>query len=357
LPPPPPPTPLELILERINGVDTSLGAALPHALEAGEGKRHEFEQKVVDAAEGVLLDLEKAARSEVESAEAAVASTGADRAKLETDLEAAKALLAVAVAEKADKASLLTDAERSCEGMAAEKRAQEELVGKKKVEAKEIESKKEDLTAVWEPLKASSILPQQWRERNKKIASLLADFESCGVPESLCAAVGIAFKTKAEERGAFAIASIEAAEKAYQKRMHDMTEAVSAAEQAAVSAAEAAAAAEAAHAEALAREAAAQEASIVAQNAWLEETTSVGELTKTLGSFDGVALERAVALESSQKKLSELSDLLQKFRNHAAGGAQDPAVGAPVAADAPAADDVPADAVAQSAAPEESVAA
>merc|ERR1712203_559627 len=71
------------------------------------------------------------------------------------------------------------------------------------------------LTDLWQPLKASEIPGQKWRERDNKLKQLVVKFQAIGVEESLLAGIQLALKMRVDTRGEFAQSTVVAAEEAY----------------------------------------------------------------------------------------------------------------------------------------------
>jgi len=314
--------PLDDVLQLVQA-DPALSAALPHALQAPPSERHAFQQKVVDAAEAFIANLEEAAQRDFEAAEAAVVSTDADRSKLEADVAEARAVEVARASDKEQKAAEVV-AQQELATAAAQK------VELAKARLSELEASRDALRQthavfqagpadLWEPLKASSLPPAQWRERNKRVAALLRLLEACGVPPSLAAAAEAALKVKADARGSFAQLAITAAEEAYKAKLAAQKGELSEADSGIVAQEAAIQVAEAEHAEAMAKADSALEASFAAQNTWAEQTTVVVGLAGDLSSFGGVAEARAAAAEEAQRRLEHVRDVSQKMRVLAAG--------------------------------------
>jgi len=162
-------------------------------------------------------------------------------------------------------------------------------------------------------LKASELQGNKWREREKLLAKLSEKLQCIGVEQSLQKALLVALKINVTSRGEFAQSTVSYAEEAYLKHIAALKEKID-------NFGEEVSARTAAVAEAGTRVAAAQaavdmacEASIVAQNAWVDETTVESDHIAKTATFKPIAEKNAAKLSSAQAALAQHQEVFNSF--------------------------------------------
>jgi len=296
-----------------------LCAALPFALRQPEGpeKRHEFQERILDAVASQLSTAVAEHKNAIAAAEKESADLEADQAQSAIIHEGIASRLKekVEARDKAEQAhkeqqSILDDAVLSLE--AARKKV-EVAEGERQSMQKTREDFEAGITDLWSPLKASELKGHRWREREKLLAKLSEKLQCIGVEQSLQKALIVALKINVTSRGEFAQSTVSYAEEAYLKHIAALKETFD-------NFGEEVSARTAAVAEAGARVAAAQaavdmacEASIVAQNAWVDETTVESDHIAKTATFKPIAEKNAAKLSSAQAALAQHQEVFNSF--------------------------------------------
>jgi len=296
-----------------------LCAALPFALRQPEGaeKRHEFQERILDAVASQLSTAVAEHKDAILAVEKEAADLEADKAQSSAIHEGIASRLTekVEARDKAEQAhkeqqSILDDAVVSLE--AARKKV-EEAEGERQSMQNTREEFEAGITELWSPLKASELQGRQWREREKLLAKLSEKLQCVGVEQSLQKALLVALKINVTQRGEFAQSTVSYAEEAYLKHVADLKERFD-------NFGEEVSTRTAAVAEAGDRVAAAQaavdmacEASIVAQNAWVDETTVESDHRAKTKTFAPTAEKIVAKLSSAQAALAQHQEVFDSF--------------------------------------------
>jgi len=296
-----------------------LCAALPFALRQPESaeQRHEFQERILDAVASQLSKALAEHKDAILVAEKEAADLEAEKANSIVISEGIASRLAekVEARDKAEQAykeqqSILDDANV---GLEAARKKVEDAEAERLSMQKTREEFEAGLTELWSPLKASELAGRQWRERDKLLAKLLEKLKYIGVEQSLQTGLLVALKTNVTQRGEFAQSTVSYAEEAYLKHMAALKERVDnfGEEVSARTAAVAEAGATVAAAKAAVDKAC--EVSIVAQNAWLDETTVESDHSAKTVTFAPMAEKIMAKLSSAQAEVAHHQEVLDNF--------------------------------------------
>lgn len=296
-----------------------LCAALPFALRQPEHaeKRHEFQERILDAVASQLSNAVAEHKDAILAAETEEANLEADKAQSIAVHEGIVSRLAekVEVRDKAEQAhkeqqSILDDA---VVGLEAAKKSVEVAEGERQSLQETREDFEAGITDLWSPLKASELQGKQWRERERLLVKLSDKLRDMGVEQSLQTALLVALKINVTLRGEFAQSTVSYAEEAYLKHIASLKERIE-------NFGEEVSARTAAVAKAGAKVAAAQEAvdvaceaSIVAQNAWVDETTVESEHRAKTMTFAPTAEKITLKLSSAKAALDQHQEVFDSF--------------------------------------------
>lgn len=296
-----------------------LCAALPFALRQPESaeQRHEFQERILDAVASQLSKVVAEHKDAILVAEKEAADLEAEKAQSNAIAEGIASRLAekVEARDKAEQAykeqqSILDDANV---GLEAARKKVEDAEAERQSMQKTREEFEAGLTELWSPLKASELQGRQWRERDKLLAKLLEKLKCIGVEQSLQTGLLAALKINVSQRGEFAQSTVSYAEEAYLKHTAALKERVD-------NFGEEVSARSAAVADAGARVAAAQaavdmacEVSIVAQNAWVDETSVESDHSAKTATFAPTAEKITAKLSSAQAALAQHQEVLDNF--------------------------------------------
>jgi len=369
----PPQTPVDALLDTLAqhapaDIDT-LRPALPQALGAKAEERQPFQQMVLDTLKKLIADASGSRAAAVHAAEAAVTEHTALEADAAARLEAAQQEESAMKQREVDATSALAAAE-------ADKRSADGALGAAKTALASAESaaqaKEEAARAAegvvgdeWIVIKDGALAGKDWRARDKHIKKVVALLGEATAPASLCAAAPATLKERPENRGPFAKATVDHTEQA----LHNHVAALLAERDAALAAiklteAQAVAAAHSAVEEASSRVSVAQDASISAQNAWVDANARVsGLMSEKLAERREEVAAQLEGARAAEKNFQAVLATFEASTAPPAAGADSPAeheatATAPPAAgaDSPAAPET-ADTAAAAAAPDPAAAA
>jgi len=199
----------------------TLQAALPHCLAAAKEDRHGFQTKVIDHALSALSTLQDDARADLAEAEAAAENFRSKSAEAQADFDS-KQLVANArkeeVESKAGEVKKYQDEMNAVTGeVKAEIEKKDAFLASKATLGEEQEAFQKVLDDLWQPLKAYSFTPQQWRKRDKVCSELIEKMAPLSLEESLLDALRATLKLKVEQRSAFAQRAVACIEEAFTK--------------------------------------------------------------------------------------------------------------------------------------------
>jgi len=284
----------------------TLQAALPHCLTDPKEERHSFQTKMLDLTTSALARLEEATRARLVEAEAIAEGMRAQSATAQADFESAQLVANTKQDESNAKAkdgeSCGKDVAAAKDEVKAEMEKKEAFYASKATLIQDQEAFQKVLEELWQPLKASSFLPQQWSKRNKCLNELVEKIKVLALEESLVEALKETLKLKVAQRCAFAEKALACVEDAFDKHLTLLAERIA-------GAADEEAARDAAVAEAEAKLAVVQsklaeqdKESMDLQNSWAELETMAGEAKKAAASLENdvqAALEEATACKDA----------------------------------------------------------
>merc|ERR1712176_558538 len=168
---------------------------------------------------------------------------------------------------------------------------------------------------MWEPLEASTHEGKQWRERNKMISQVMQMLEKTDADKSLADALPVAFKTKADARGKFALQVLEHGKKAIFAHISVLTTSIESSELEAAEQAKQVSDAERAVKTAEGHQDAASQEFIDAENAWVGEESKVNELIAKMATFDHTLRKLEKELETAQSAMASFQELAKNFES------------------------------------------
>jgi len=295
-----------------------LSAALPLALTTKKDERHAFETSVINAFEAACADAETKCKTAIEAAEKEVADHEVVKASSAADLEAAQKTTEQKKASKDAAAGYQEEKQTAHEtAEAALKEAQKAFEASQRNVEDQTTAKdtfEKESSEVFPVLKEANYPAKEWRLRNKTISRLSQLLEESSAPESLIAAAKIAFKDKAEARGEFAVATVDATEACLKAHVESCSQGI----------AEAGSKVEELRIDVAAKDDvaknsqseldAAQEAMISADNEWVEADSMVLDLKNVIKHFDQTDKDLAAELAACQASFQRFQDLMGKFQ-------------------------------------------
>lgn len=199
----------------------TLQAALPHCLAAAKEERHGFQTKVIDHALSALSTLQDQARSDLAEAEAAAENFRAKSVEAQADFESKKLVANARKEECESKAGEVKKYQEEVSAITSEVKAEMEkkdaFLASKATLGEAQQAFQKVLDDSWQPLKACSFTPQQWRKRDKACNDLIEKMAPLSLEESLLDALRATLKLKVEQRSAFAQRAIACIEEAFTK--------------------------------------------------------------------------------------------------------------------------------------------
>merc|ERR1740129_123701 len=279
-----------------------LNIALPVALNTAKPKRHRYEVCVISTATDILDDAEAKLRDAIAAAEDGGVKVASELAAIANKIEAAAATAAAkkessSVAERAH-AVACEAASGAKEAAAAAKTAMESLASEQAAVIAKRDECQGALGRLWEPLK----LLEEW----------------CEIPKSLAGALPVAIKTKTNERGEFAMQTLEAGEAVHNQHLAELSERIAGFDAENSQHAATVSNAERVLAESDAAMEEAMEESNARQNEWADAQTIVDGLKRqqqALGLSEIDAAKDVAAAHGALEDLHEVSEKLVAMRD------------------------------------------
>jgi len=286
----------------------TLQAALPHCLTGPSEERHIFQTKMLDLTASALSGLQQAAHAALAEAEANADGMRARSATAQGDFESAQLVANNKQDESNAKAkdveSCGKDVEDAKNEVKAEMEKKDAFHASKATLIHDQDAFKKVLEELWQPLKVSSFLPQQWNKRNKCLNELVEKIKVLALEESLVEALKEAVKLKVAQRCTFAQKALSCVEDSFDKHLALLAERIA-------GAADEEAARDAAVAEEEAKLAVVQSKlaekdteSMELQNSWAELETKAGEAKKAAASLE-------VDVQAALEEVTACKDALQ----------------------------------------------
>lgn len=308
-----------------------LQASVPICLEVVESDRHKFQVEVLSRVGALLASVEAKKNGAIGEAEAALAEIEAEITTASADANG-KDALATAKKSECDEKQVVVDGAREVangaqQALAAAQKEEETFNAKKAEVLAEQEGFAKLLSDIFVPLKEGTF-EGVWQKRNKAIAELKKKLAELGSQESLGDGLAEALKLKPVNRtGAFAQATVQFAETAFDKHTAKTAEAVAAFDAEEATHKKAIADAEAASTEKKAALDAVATEWDQMQDVWvaLENDASVAkrELTKTEARIPR-AQKSVDKLKADLEKFMEVPALFAKLKEHSTKAPEEP---------------------------------
>jgi len=289
----------------------------PFCLRGSPGGRHQFQHRMAEAIQKVASDIESSKTAGVQEAELAVQEVASQQAEIAGKLAAATSVADEARAHRTAKDEALSAARKAESEAAAAVSAAKESVAALEAEQAETVSEKaeyEQLVAdTWSTLKACAIPGQKWRERVKVIKVMLDMLKKIGLSNSLEGALPVALKLKPEDRGPFAVKTVEYAEALVQKHLSSLATKLTNFEAGAATRAQAVKEAEDSLKSATEQKSKCQDDCFSAENDLLEKDEALSAEKKIEASLSPKALEAHSHLQAANQSLADVKTLIAQF--------------------------------------------
>jgi len=284
----------------------TLQAALPHCLAGPKEERHSFQEKMLDLTASALTGMGEAACARLAEAEADAENMRAQYGVAQKDFESKQLVANQKKGESDAKAQDVEncgkDVQAAKNEVKAEMEKKEAFLASKAMLIEDQGAFEKALEELWQPLKASSFLPQQWSKRNKCLNELIEKIKVLSLEESLVEALKETVKLKVAQRCAFAQKALTCVEDAFDKHRALLAERIT-------ETTHEEAARDAAVAEVNAKLAAVQNKlaeqdneGMDLQNSWAELETEAAEAKNAAASFEAdvqAALEEVTTLKDA----------------------------------------------------------
>jgi len=286
-------------------------------LASGPDQRHKYQIDVVSAVSELCVDLKKDRAGLVREAEAEVAKAVTEKQRLDTQLtELVATELVKREAKTAASAALELAQKTEQDTKVSLENAQKEIADTERQIAMKTAAKTKfeaTFSDSWPALRDGTFSPKDWRARNKVVGVLVPMLTSA--PESLRSGLAQALKEKPESRGRFAQKTIEYAENAFQEHIAEMTREITSLDSAVEGARALIAQTEVQLQADTSRKDSAWEASIVAENAWVEADSEVFNVKGQIKSFERSQAARLREVDNQKALQKRVNELVANFES------------------------------------------